>query len=219
MFRIAALFLMFFPLFAKSQVLEGRIVRIIDGDAILFETADSAFEVHLYGIDAPDMGQTYFEQTVSHMENYLWNDAVIQLKPDINQERRSAWLFIGRKNINMDLVKNGYAWYDKVHNINAELSRAEINARDRKMGLWKSDNPASPWDFRAGRLAKPPPQDGKVRVLICASLDAKYYHKRYCRQLERCNDNVIVIYRRQAKEIKMKPCKHCYGKIPRRIIP
>ena len=210
MLRFALYLFLFFPLIVQSQVFEGKIVRVIDGDAILFETADSAFEVHLYGIDAPDLGQTYYEQTVSYMENFLWSNAVIKLKADINQERLSAWLFIKRKNINMYLVKNGYAWYDKVHNINAELARAEISAKNRKMGLWKSENPASPWDFRAGRLAKPPPQDGKIRVLICADLDAKYYHKRYCRQLERCNDNVIVILRRQAKEIKMKPCRYCY---------
>lgn len=210
MFRLFLIPLLVFPIGLSAQTMNGKIVRIIDGDDFLFETSDSTFNVHLYGIDAPEIGQTYSEQSIAHLENYLWNPATIYLKRDINQEGTSAWLVIKRKNINVDMVKNGYAWYNRPHTINATLARSELHAARFKLGLWKADSPIAPWDFIAGKLAKPAPTDGKFRVLICADERAKYYHKRYCRNLENCSDNVIVITRDQAKSINMKACKLCY---------
>jgi endonuclease YncB( thermonuclease family) len=210
MFRLFFLHLLFLPTFAFSQSMQGRIVRIIDGDDFLFETSDSTFQIHLYGIDAPEIGQVFSDQTIAHLEQYLWQDAKIWLKRDINQKCCSAWLVIKRKNINNDLVRHGYAWYNRPHTINAELARSEMYAARHRLGLWKSNQPIAPWDFLTGRLAKPEPVDGKVRVLICTDEKAKYYHKHYCPILDRCHDNVIVILREQAKQINMKPCKHCY---------
>ncbi|MBN1597834.1 MAG: thermonuclease family protein [Bacteroidales bacterium] len=206
-----------FPISIYSQTFTGRIIQIIDGDAFLFQTDDSTFAVHMYGIDAPDIGQTFVDQTIAHMESYLWNDAEIMLKKDINQEGISAILFIDGTNINKELVKNGYAWYNKLHTNDAELARAEMHARENKLGLWISDSPTPPWDFRNGILAKPPPTDGEHNVLICTNPKKDdYYHKGYCKELLRCHSNVIVISREQAKELQMKPCKYCYKKNSRK---
>lgn len=210
MFRFVLYTILLFPIAGYSQSFSGRIVRVIDGDAFLFQTADSTFTVHLYGIDAPEYGQTYWEQTTDYLETHLWADAKIHLIKDINQEGLSALLIIKRKNINRHLVRNGYAWYNRIHTINADLARSEEHARNKKLGLWASDTPNTPWDFKLGKLPKPPPPDGKYKVLICARQKSKRYHKRYCRGLKTCNDNVIVILRKQARDLKMKACKYCY---------
>ncbi|MBN1949986.1 MAG: thermonuclease family protein [Bacteroidales bacterium] len=210
MIRPFLLVLFLMPLNLKAQTITGKLVRVIDGDDVLIQTIDSTFNVHLYGIDAPELGQTYCEQSVAHLESYLWNEATLYLKNDINQEGISAWVVIKRNNINVEMVRNGYAWYNRPHTINAELARSEMHASRFRLGLWKSNDPVAPWDFLSGRLSRPVPTDGKLKVLICTDPDAKYYHKRYCRDLERCNDNVIVILREQAKEINMKACRHCY---------
>jgi micrococcal nuclease len=202
--------LCFLPFVGFSQNFAGRIVRVIEGDALLFETGDSTFEVHMYGIDAPDKGQVFSEETIEYMELYLWHEAEINLKKNINQEGISVILFIDGKNINNDLVKNGYAWYDKLHAVDAELAYSEMYARNKKNGLWMNDDPTPPWEFRAGILPRPPPPDDENKVLICTDERYNVYHRKYCRELSKCSCNVIVILRKQAKELKMKPCKHCY---------
>jgi hypothetical protein len=154
--------------------------------------------------------QNFYNKTVDYLERYLWSEARIQIKKDLNQKGIFAFLYIRGTNVNKELVKNGYAWYDRLHCVNADLARAEEHAREKKLGLWKKGNTVSPWDFRKGVLAKPPPTDGKIKVLICADSDDNHYHKKYCQQLESCHGNVIVILRKQAKDIHMKPCKYCY---------
>ena len=193
-----------------SQTFTGSIIRILDGDMFLFQTVDSTFTVHLYGVDAPEKGQAFGIQTVTFMETYLGVYAEINIKKTLNMEGQYALLFIDGKNINKLLVKNGFAWYDRIHFIDEELAISEMDAREKKLGLWESPNPAPPWDFRNGKLAKPPPTDGKINVLICTGGKDLFYHKKYCRKLELCQANVIVLLREQARDLKMKPCKYCF---------
>jgi len=199
-----------FPISRYSPKYQGRIVRIIEGDIFLFHTKDSTFTVYMYGIDAPEIGQAFGEVAIEHMETYLWNDAEIQIKKDINQKGTCAVLFVKGKNINKELVKNGLAWHNKMHSTDAELAHAEMYAHEKKLGLWIIENPTPPWEFRAGILAKPLPPDGEIRVLICIDSKDNTYHKKYCQALNRCHSNVIVLLKKQVKDLKMKPCKYCY---------
>lgn len=194
----------------NSQTFNGNIIRIIDGDMFLFQTRDSTFTVHLYGIDAPEKGQAYGIQTIAYLEAYLGVYAEINIKKTLNMVGHYALLFVDGKNLNKFLVKNGFAWYDRIHFIDEELARSEIQAREKKLGLWQSPNPAPPWDFRNGKLAKPPATDGKTNVLICTGGKDNFYHKKYCRKLELCQTNIIVLLREQARDLKMKPCKYCF---------
>ncbi|MGL6120055.1 MAG: thermonuclease family protein [Fusobacteriaceae bacterium] len=50
--------------------------------------------------------------------------------------------------MNVDMVKNGYAWYYQQYARNrADLKAAETFARTNKLGLWKG-TPVAPWLFR-----------------------------------------------------------------------
>ena len=213
--RYSMVRLVFFMFFiftgtAFSQSYSGRIVRVIEGDILMFKTPDSTFKIHLYGIDAPDIGQVFGTECIKYLKNYLGEDARINCIQDINQEGTSAFLYIKGNDINKLLVKNGYAWYNRLHCVNADLARAEQFARENKLGLWMNENPIPPWNFREGILAKPQPVDGIRNVLICTNNKDNRYHKKYCQELIRCHSNVIVILRRQARDLHMKPCKYCF---------
>jgi micrococcal nuclease len=199
-----------FPIAVYPQSYSGKIVRVVEGDILQFQTPDSTYTIHLYGIDAPEEGQYYRDQVIDHLEKYLWADASFQIKKNFNFEGISAILTINGVNINKDLVKNGYAFYDRPHCIDAELARAEEHAREKKLGLWRSRSNVTPWEFKEGVLPKPSPTDGKIKVLICVDSDNNHFHKKYCKELLSCHGNVIVILRKQAKDLHMKPCKYCY---------
>jgi micrococcal nuclease len=210
MSKLFPLLFSFFFTIVYTQTYTGKIVRVIDGDELNFQTDDSTFTVHLYGVVAPKKGQYFYTQAINHLEKYLWNDAGIQIKKNINVNGTSAILFINGNNINIDMVKNGYAFYDRPRSIDPELARAEEHASKKKLGLWRIRSIVTPWEFKEGILPKPPPTDGKINVLICADSDSEHFHKKYCRELQSCQGNVIVILRKQAKGLHMKPCRHCY---------
>lgn len=210
MLKFFPLLFFFFCSIVYPQTYTGKIVRVIDGDEFNFQTDDSTFTVHLYGVIAPEKGQSFYTPAINYLEKYLWNDARIQIKRNINFNCTSAILFINGTNINIDIVKIGYAFYDRPRSIDPELARAEEHAHKKKLGIWRIRSIVKPWEFREGILPKPPPTNGKINVLICAESDGEHFHKKYCRELLSCHGNVIVIMRKQAKVVHMKPCRHCF---------
>ena len=52
------------------------------------------------------------------------------------------------ENINLAMIKNGFAWHFKKYSSDKEMAKAEQNAREAKIGLWQMESPTPPWDFR-----------------------------------------------------------------------
>jgi endonuclease YncB( thermonuclease family) len=50
--------------------------------------------------------------------------------------------------INKQLLKLGMAWHYRQFNKDEELERLEIEARQKKIGLWSQPNFLAPWDWR-----------------------------------------------------------------------
>ena len=40
------------------------------------------------------------------------------------------------------------AWHSKAYSDDAHYAKLEIEARDRKIGLWSDASPIAPWEFR-----------------------------------------------------------------------
>jgi hypothetical protein len=56
---------------------------------------------------------------------------------------------LGKRNINRELVREGWAWwYRKYAPKNKELASAEAAARKAKRGLWADAKPIPPWEWR-----------------------------------------------------------------------
>jgi micrococcal nuclease len=57
-------------------------------------------------------------------------------------------VFYGDRYINMEMVRDGFAWryvqYDKI----GEFTEAEKDAREHRRGLWADPHPIPPWEFR-----------------------------------------------------------------------
>ena len=57
--------------------------------------------------------------------------------------------------MNLRMVQDGLAWHFKAFDNTKEFAQAEIEAREKKIGLWKDANPIPPWEFRKSK------KDGK----------------------------------------------------------
>jgi micrococcal nuclease len=48
--------------------------------------------------------------------------------------------------INLEMVKEGWAWHYKAYSDNKQL--AEVAARKIRRGLWADPSPVPPWEYR-----------------------------------------------------------------------
>ncbi|XP_040245566.1 probable staphylococcal-like nuclease CAN2 isoform X1 [Aegilops tauschii subsp. strangulata] len=46
------------------------------------------------------------------------------------------------------MLKEGHAWHYKIYDKCKEFAKWEMKARDARRGLWASDNPEKPWDWK-----------------------------------------------------------------------
>src|SRR5947209_15109468 len=56
---------------------------------------------------------------------------------------------LGDRNINIEQVRNGYAWWYQTYAPKSKiLEAAEADARKEGRGLWRDKDPEPPWEYR-----------------------------------------------------------------------
>ena len=144
------LFCWIFPVFGEQ--LAGKVIRIADGDTItiLLQGQKKQEKVRFFGIDAPESHQDFGQRSRKFLSDLIFGRIVIVESDGRDQYGRIVGtVYLGKLNVNLTMVKNGYAWhYVAFAKNNKELAEAEALARREKRGLWKLDNPIPPWEFR-----------------------------------------------------------------------
>lgn len=124
--------------------------RVIDGDTISTVIENKEVNIRLYGIDAPELTQTYGITAKEHLETIVGKGPVVFLKITDDRYKRSVGvIYKDGKCVNELMVINGHAWYypysKPVSNI---IKYHQKVARDTKKGLWSHPNPIPPWQYR-----------------------------------------------------------------------
>lgn len=119
-----------------------------DGDT--FKLPDDKTRVRLWGIDAPEKGQPYADEACARLKELCGGKAVrLEVKDTDQYGRKTAIVWLGSTNINLQLVKEGLAWhYAYFAPDDSDLAAAEKAARKARRGLWQDENPVNPYDFR-----------------------------------------------------------------------
>ena len=119
-----------------------------DGDT--FKLPDNETRVRLWGIDAPEKGQAYADEARDRLKELCEGKAVrLEIKDTDRYGRKTAIVWKGKTNINLQMVKEGLAWHYAYFAPDAkDLAAAEKIARKARKGLWKDKNPVNPYDFR-----------------------------------------------------------------------
>ncbi len=149
-------------------VLEGMVLNVTDGDHLLVSNNGTEIEVRLYGINAPVAakinknkpslsrhGQPYADRAFMALANkVLHREVKLEIMHIDCHERAVAVVRVDGRNINHEMVAEGWAWAcPKGRNQDIDqYKRAEALARARRAGLWAQDNPLPPWEFK--RMAK-----------------------------------------------------------------
>ena len=143
--------------FARSEPfqLAGQVVRIVDGDTLVVETAGHRQKVRLAGIDAPERNQPWGEASTRELRRQLAGRAVI-----VEWHKKDRWgrligvVRLNDNDMNLHQVDRGLAWHYKRYqkeqspSDRQDYSAAESQARDARRGLWSDPDPIPPWEWR-----------------------------------------------------------------------
>ncbi len=132
----------------QNNILEKEVsgvAKVLDGDSIMLS---NLYEVRLIDIDAPEYNQTCFDKknheyfcgkiSASFLKNLVHGKELIckYMKKDV-YDRFLGRCFLGEKNINSELIKNGMAIIYSFNKINKDLQNFEDEAKIAKIGVWQ----------------------------------------------------------------------------------
>lgn len=158
------------PALAKFPVgtIDGMVISVSDGNHLTFSNNGTEINVRLYGIEAPVItkirrsepwlskpGQRFAGRSFMALaKKVLHKQARMEIINFDDHDRAVAIIFVEKRNINLDMVAEGWAWASpKSRKLpdGAEYLFAEEQARSKKLGLWMQDKPQPPWEFKKTR--------------------------------------------------------------------
>ena len=146
---IKFIILFLFTLSIYSEEIIGKVIGISDGDTIKLITNNKQIKIRLFGIDAPERDQEFGTKSKEVLSSLIFKKEVKLITKSKDQYGRTlGTIFLEDTNINLEMVKTGYAWVYKKYNKDSEFINAETNAKEKKLGLWIDKNPIAPWLFR-----------------------------------------------------------------------
>jgi endonuclease YncB( thermonuclease family) len=139
--------------FLASNVFDAKVIGVTDGDTIVVLTEDKLqIKIRLEGIDCPEMKQDFGTRAKQATSELCFGKRVSIYKSGVDRYGRTlAYVYVGDKCINKELLKLGMAWHFKRYNSDMELALLETQAREQKVGLWAQQDPIAPWDFRSNK--------------------------------------------------------------------
>ena len=138
---------------APAYDLSGRVVKVTDGDTItILDANQTQHKVRLYGIDTPEYKQPYSRAATKTLAGLVEGEGVgVDVKDTDRYGRTVGVIYKGNVNVNLQMVKSGYAWwYKRYAPLDDDLRMAEERARIDKLGLWAEPDPIPPWEWRRG---------------------------------------------------------------------
>jgi endonuclease YncB( thermonuclease family) len=138
---------------APAYDLSGRVVKVTDGDTItILDANQTQHKIRLHGIDTPEYRQPYSRAATKALSDLVAGEGVaVDVKDTDRYGRTVGVVYKGNVNVNLEMVKSGYAWwYKKYAPFDDDLREAEERARTDKLGLWADPDPVPPWEWRQG---------------------------------------------------------------------
>lgn len=153
--RLALLLLLVVVLTAVSTAQErfsAQVLDAVDGDTIAIFRSGEIIAVRLDGIDCPELEQD-FGQLAKEYTSAIVRGRVATIAPrDVDRYGRLvARVFVGEKDLSLELVQAGLAWHYTEYSEDPVLARAELQARLSRLGIWSEARPTPPWVFRDQR--------------------------------------------------------------------
>lgn len=145
---------------------EAKVVHVVDGDTVIVAKGWSQVMVRLDSIDCPEDGQQWGDTAAYGLIKLIGGRKVHLEEHGLDFHGRTlATIYVRHTNgeewvnVNERMVTLGHAWvmykfYDHLPKDRQEkLDRLESWARSKKVGLWRTQSPIPPWQWRNGERA------------------------------------------------------------------
>lgn len=134
----------------QLEVLVGRVVRVADGDTVTVLEADNTqHRVRLTQIDAPESKQAFSRVSKDALSDLIAAQEVSVKVHGIDRYQRVLGeVFIGDKNINLHMVRQGLAWAYTQYVTDNRYFEAQEAAKHEQLGLWRDPHAMAPWEYR-----------------------------------------------------------------------
>lgn len=150
---------------APAATLVGTVVRIVDGDTLILQPSDDPTgkarpRIGFVAIDAPDPGQAKCAAARDGLQHLVGKTVTVaDTKPDTTSARTQGRVLFEGRDIGLDQVRAGNAWYARAFASQLALPdqgyylAAESAARTERSGIWgQSPPPTPPWLFRRPKV-------------------------------------------------------------------
>jgi len=135
-----------------TETARGRVITVTDGDTItILTTKNTQEKIRLLDIDAPERNQSYYEKSRQFLSNMVAGKTVRVVYKDRDQYGRILGIvYVGRKNVNEEMIKAGLAW-NYHYSTNKKYADLEAEAKRKKLNIFSERNPTNPYNFRNRR--------------------------------------------------------------------
>lgn len=133
----------------ESESIVGKVTRVSDGDTvILIDNKGEKKKIRLDGIDAPEIGQEYGDESKEFVEKLVLNKKVkIKVIGIDKYNRILGVVYLDSLNVNEELLANGLAWQYH-YNENQKYAELVESAKKRKLNIWSRGNSIDPYNWR-----------------------------------------------------------------------
>lgn len=160
---------------AHADTLTGRVVGVADGDTITVLDGDrQRHKIRLQGIDAPEKAQPFGQRSKENLARLVFNKDV-----RVEWEKRDKYKRIVGKvwvqpsdcptcpmtlDVGHAQITVGMAWwYRKYADEQSPQDRgayefSEQEAKAKRVGLWRDDDPVAPWEWRKAERNESQPE-------------------------------------------------------------
>ena len=154
--KILATLLLFLASWCQAEIIHGVVIAVVDGDTItVLDAAHVQHRIRLAGIDAPEKRQAYGQRSKQSLSELVFNHAVeVHTYKRDRYGREIGKVLHNGQDVNLEQIRRGMAWFYRQYE--RELTKedrmlydaSEASARLDRVGLWRDELPAPPWEFR-----------------------------------------------------------------------
>jgi endonuclease YncB( thermonuclease family) len=144
---------------SKPLMVQAHILSIDDSDRITFATKDgTVYAASILAADAPDKDQDLYKKAKKRFSELIDGKDVTAIIHTVENGKFAAAIFVGGKDVSLQMLQDGLAWYYPVHSRQLtsgereKYTQAEASARVAKVGLWDAKDPIAPWVFRGEKI-------------------------------------------------------------------
>ncbi len=127
-----------------------QILKVIDGNTFKVSTIeDDTFIVKLKGVDAPELGQEFAQESLNYLQELVTDKNVL-----VEYSGKDRWgnrlVYVTAKNgksVNELMIKEGYGWVDRFFLNQPALMELQESAKEKSAGLWIKEEPMAPWVY------------------------------------------------------------------------